>query len=268
VTTVVGTEARYLYGVVAAGSIPDEVLGGPRSIDERNPVRLVEVGEIAAIVSDVTLDEFGETSLVERLNDPVWLERKARAHEGVLDAALAATDVVPFRFCTIYRSDDDLRAYLESAAFELQALLERFEGCVEAGVKCFVDFDRVPTPDPDDPPTVEAMSQGRSYLLRRQQEQRAAAERSRIVDDCAATVHERLAAAAIDARLNAPQPPELSGRSEAMILNGAYLVERSAKGFRNEVDALARDYERIGLIFEVTGPWPPYNFVPQEPEKL
>src|SRR5690348_2731140 len=171
----VDTEARYLYGVVAAGSVPRELLGGPRSIDERHPVRVVQVGELAAIVSDVTLDEFGETSLADRLNDPLWLERKARAHEGVLDTALAATDVVPFRFCTIYRSEEDLHAYLESASFELQALLEQFEGCVEAGVKCFVDFDRVPMPDDDDASTVGAMSQGRAYLQRRQEERRAAA---------------------------------------------------------------------------------------------
>jgi gas vesicle protein GvpL/GvpF len=268
VTTVVATDARYLYGVVGAGTIPPELLAAPRSIDERHPVRVVEVGELAAIVSDVTLDEFGEASVSERLNDPVWLERKARAHEGVLDVALAATDVVPFRFCTIYRSEEDLRTYVESAAAELQALLERFEGCVEAGVKCFVDFDRVPMSDEQDAATVEAMSQGRAYLQRLQQERRTAAERSRIVDDCAATVHERLAAAAIDARLNAPQPPELSGRAEAMILNAAYLVERSNERFRDEVGELAREYERVGLIFEVTGPWPPYNFVPQEPEAL
>jgi hypothetical protein len=263
VTAAVETATPYLYGVVAAGTLPAGFVDRVVPIDARHPVRVIPSEHVAAIVSDVSVDEFGEPSLLEHLNDPLWLQAKATAHEDVLEAVLATTDVVPFRFCTIYRSEADVRAYLAAAETELVAMLEQLAGCFELGVKCFVEDDRTPASDDDAEPGASA---GRAYLLRRQQEQRAAAERSRAVADCVGTAHERLAAAAVDARLNPPQPPELSGRPEPMILNAAYLVDRADEHFREEVDALAAELERVGLSFEVTGPWPPYNFVTAGPE--
>ena len=48
-----------------------------------------------------------------------------------------------------------------------------------------------------------------------------------------------------------------------MVLNGAYLVERSSAGkfaaLAKELDARHR---QIGLALELSGPFAPYNFVP------
>ena len=47
-----------------------------------------------------------------------------------------------------------------------------------------------------------------------------------------------------------------------MILNGAYLVagERVA-AFQSELASLEKEYTDLGFRYEMTGPWPPYNFV-------
>ena len=46
-----------------------------------------------------------------------------------------------------------------------------------------------------------------------------------------------------------------------MILHGAYLVDAAAQAqFRDEVGAVARGRGDDGVDFELTGPWPPYNF--------
>ena len=46
-----------------------------------------------------------------------------------------------------------------------------------------------------------------------------------------------------------------------MVLNGAYLVpDARAEEFRALVDDLAARHRDHGLRFEVTGPWPAYNF--------
>jgi hypothetical protein len=76
--------------------------------------------------------------------------------------------------------------------------------------------------------------------------------------------HTRLLAAADEGMLGPLQTPELSGRSEEMLLNAAYLVPARAGRFEGAVAELQREYGELGVSFEVTGPWPPYNFVPRE----
>jgi hypothetical protein len=47
-----------------------------------------------------------------------------------------------------------------------------------------------------------------------------------------------------------------------MLLNGVYLVDdRSAAAFHSAVDKLATEHEPRGVQVELTGPWPPCNFV-------
>ena len=48
-----------------------------------------------------------------------------------------------------------------------------------------------------------------------------------------------------------------------MLFNGSYLVADRAR-FEQEVGELAAEYRDSGVELELTGPWPPYNFVPAE----
>ena len=83
------------------------------------------------------------------------------------------------------------------------------------------------------------------------------------VDDAAcATAHARLAAVAVEAKLNPLQPRELTNRDERMLLNGVYLVDdRASSEFADVAAALQSEYAADGVELELTGPWPPYNFV-------
>ena len=50
-----------------------------------------------------------------------------------------------------------------------------------------------------------------------------------------------------------------------MLLNGAYLVRvEREKAFADVMNALQSSYGNDGVRFELTGPWPPYNFVDVE----
>jgi hypothetical protein len=241
--------AWYVYGVVSSTTQPEGAGVASR------PVELVPEGDLAALVSHVPGDEFGEASLRERLNDRAWLERTAREHEDTLERALAVTAVIPFRLCTVYESRDSVREFLSAHGAALADLLRRLEGRVELGVKAYF-VAAVPERE-------EARS-GREYLLRRQREREEAEEAARFKAECARASHETLAAAAEEARANPPQPPELSGRADEMLLNGAYLVRRDDGRLENAVAELESRYGPRGVTYEVTGPWPPYNFVPPE----
>ena len=47
-----------------------------------------------------------------------------------------------------------------------------------------------------------------------------------------------------------------------MFLNGAYLVAADREGeFRAALEELEKEHGPRGASYELTGPWPPYNFV-------
>jgi Gas vesicle synthesis protein GvpL/GvpF len=254
----------YVYGVVPAAQVPAEAFAGARGVHPSGEIVLVADAELAAIASDVPLAEFGETAIAANLHDESWLEEKVRAHEAVLEAALARAPLVPFRFGTIYRSDEHVRRMLREHP-DLGETLDRLRGTVELGVKAFLDveeFDRKHGGDPD-----AAGEGGRAYMLRKQRDRRLTDARASFAAACARESHERLTAAAEDGRANPLRRPEVSGSAGQMILNGAYLVRAERQeAFEDAVAALQSDHQADGVRYELTGPWPAYNFVAVDPE--
>jgi hypothetical protein len=240
----------YLYGIVANGADPPTEAG----VDPRKEVVVLAEGPVAGIASRVSLDEFDEAALAERLADAAWLEEKIRAHERVVDAALAAGAVVPCRFCTVYRDERELRRFLSERGTELASALEQVDGRVELGVKAFAA--RAASVDE----ATQAES-GRAYLEARRREQQARTELARSRGVIATQLHERLLAASEDGVALALQSRDVTGRDAEMVFNGAYLVADRGR-FEDQLAAIARKRDDLGL--ELTGPWPPYNFVPEE----
>jgi hypothetical protein len=67
-------------------------------------------------------------------------------------------------------------------------------------------------------------------------------------------IHDSLKPVAVASRSNKPI-------GDLMILNAAFLVDRSQESaFDEKVKEISRKYEEI-LRFKYSGPWPPYNFV-------
>lgn len=242
--------AWYVYGVADDDAALARIEG----------VELIRRERLAAVVREVPLDEYDEAVLPERLNDREWLERNARAHESVLQAAAAVTAIVPLRFGAIYRSREHVEQMLDERCDEFGAALDRVRGHVELGVKVWADLSALErtlgeTHEPS------AGGEGAAYLQRRRQEQERSRELAVRCAELAEVAHARLSAVAAAAAANRPQPRELTGRPDAMLLNGAYLVHDGDDRLRREVERLAAENAELGLEYELTGPWPPHNFV-------
>jgi gas vesicle protein GvpL/GvpF len=247
----------YVYGVIPASEARAGLFEGVASVGDGSIV-FVGTDRLAAIASEVPLDQFGEEAIGDNLRDPDWLEGRVRAHEAVLEAALRDVPVVPFRFGTIYRSRDQVREMLDHHD-RLGPALDHVRGRVELGVKAFL---AAAAADPEPAPEQAGVPAGRRYLEEKQRSRRTAEERDTLKAAVAQETHERLAATAVEATANPLQAPEISGRDAEMLLNGAYLVEREREaGFRNALAELERDLGPSGVLYELTGPWPPYNFV-------
>jgi Gas vesicle synthesis protein GvpL/GvpF len=244
VTAVATDSAWYVFGVVSADDVG------------RLRADAVEEGGLAALVAAVPLSDFGADVLPERLNDRAWLEQRARAHQDVLQAIAESATVVPFRFGTIYRETDDIRGMLRDRREVLVSSLERVRGKLEIGVKAWAPAEGRGT-------AAAAEDSGRSYLQSRLDTLQQSRRASSLLAEAAEAAHARLLACAVEGVANRPQPRELTGRSEPMILNGAYLVT-DPEPLRAEAAALAAEYADRGIAFELTGPWPAYNFVDEE----
>lgn len=252
----------YLYGIVQANV---RITGDLAGVDARHEVFLLEGNELAAVVSSVSLEEFGEEQLRENLNDVAWLEEKARAHEAVLEAMLESTTVVPTRLCTIFRDEKQLREMMGREGAALFDALERLEGKSEWGAKAFAEsgaLDRAAAERAGEQAGEGALSPGAAYMDRRRREARAREEAEEIADGWAQQIHERLARGAAEALLNPLQRREVSGHEGEMLLNGVYLVEDgNVEQLRELAAKLGEEYRERGVSIELTGPWPAYNFV-------
>jgi hypothetical protein len=248
----------YVYGVVPASA---ELPEGLRGIDPISRPRLLRHGDLAAVVSKVSLSEFEEERLREHLSDMAWVEATARAHELVLEMVGEVTTLIPMRMCSVYRTEGGVSEMLARESTPLSEALEHLRGKAEWGLKVFAE----PQPPPGTG-TAEAGEQaesGTDYMRQRQSERDARFTVDERLNEACTAIHDELSAVAVDS-LTAPlQRPEVSGHDGQMLLNGVYLVQSAEQPeFLNLVETLRAEYESLGLYLEPTGPWPAYNFVP------
>jgi hypothetical protein len=147
--------------------------------------------------------------------------------------------------------------------------LAHLEGKQEWGVKVYCDGETLAKRASETSDKVkelkaemEQKSSGAAYFLKKKVDEAVAEEVERVSDEYAQHSHDCLSSHAEEAVINPLQSKDLTGRKEAMVLNGAYLVaEEQLAVFGAELESLAEEYGDLGFIYEMTGPWPPYNFV-------
>ncbi|HEX7161679.1 MAG TPA: GvpL/GvpF family gas vesicle protein [Trebonia sp.] len=279
-------------GVWAYAITEDDNLSGPdgevdlswlRGVGEAK-VRTATGSGLTALVSDVSLAEFGEEALRENLENLDWLDEVAREHHYVIDAAARLFPLLPVRLATVYSGDAALRAALAEHNAQLLDSLHRVGGRVEWGVKAYaaqeaaagtesgakpgktesgpaaghVGKDSAPGSgaDADAGPGSGA---GLAYLKRRRAQLSAARESKSTAINSARAVHADLTAKANDTRLHPPQSPQLSGIRQPMLLNAAYLLD-AADGVSFTAAVAGQATAHPELRIELTGPWPPYSF--------
>jgi hypothetical protein len=241
----------HAYGIVrnvSSFDLPDIGVGSAG-------VALLDAGPISGVFSILPEETYGEAAWQEHGDDPEWLAQVATEHERVLDALVKDTDVLPLRLPAMYRDEAHLHDVLAHQATLFEAVLDALHDHLEWSVHLY-HVGRA------EPPDTERASNGRDYLRRKSQ---ALAdrdvdrkEREQLVRDAYAT----LADASRSSVVNRPQDSVLNGRREPMLLNSAHLVNRRhERFFIAAVEEAAGRLAASGITIEVTGPWPPYNFI-------
>lgn len=216
-------------------------------------VRTITGSGLTVLASDVSLAEFGEAALREKLDDLAWLEEVARLHHDVVAAAARLVPLLPVRLATVYSGDAAARAVLTEHHDQLLNALRRVAGRVEWGVKAYA------TDRQNEAARVPTESSGLAYLRRRQGQLTAAREARNSAAWGARKIHAELAGQAAAATVRPPQSAQLSGIQQPMLLNAAYLTDAGdSRDFTAAVAAEAVAHPELRI--DLTGPWPPYSF--------
>jgi hypothetical protein len=246
---------RYVYAIGRA--LDEQVLGTTAGVDD-SPLEVVRHRGLDAVVSTVSLAEFGEEGLKRNLENLKWLEGVARRHDDVVHIVAGTGTVAPLRLATICLDDDGVRDRLDEWYSALEQVLDRVQGRMEWSVKTFgatqeADDGAASTPRAGGP------GAGAAYLQRRRTatETRQQAEAAALA--CADDVYEQLSSVSVASRRLRPQDPRLSGHEGTMTLNAAFLVEvDETAGFQAMINRLQNLYDTVVVV--ATGPWPPYSF--------
>jgi gas vesicle protein GvpL/GvpF len=256
----------WAYCVVEGDAAPPEATG----VDGHHAVESVTAAGLTAFVSRVPKSEFSADALRKNLNDLDWLARVARAHEHVLETVMTATTIVPLRLCTLYESDDGVQRMLEDEQSALTAALAALARREEWAVKLLVDPAKVEklaesrTAEAEGVSAeLDSSSAGGAYLIRRRLERQVREEAHALMASAADSLRAGLESCALDIVTRPAQNPELSGLRGRMILNAALLLDvHAVERLYALATAVEADHSSLGAQVVITGPWPPYNFVP------
>lgn len=245
----------YLYAV--GRGLPDDVLDDLTGVAGRD-VHAVPGSGLQALVSAVPLADFSGERLAESLQDLTWLAATARAHHHVVDTVGRAAALVPLALATVFHDEDRVRAVLEERCLEFGRVLDDLDGRAEFGVKVYVSGGRTGAAPESGGSAAAAATSGTEYLRRRRAAVGAAERAVQTAREAAAALHDVASEAAVRSRRHRVHDTALTGRSEQMVLNGAYLVDRARTA---EWRAAVERAVRGDVAVEVTGPWVPYSFV-------
>lgn len=240
-------EGKYVYCVIKS---VDEKEFGPIGIGEGgNHVYTVRFKDIAAVVSNTPI----------RIYDPT--RENVLAHELVNETVMREYTVIPMSFGTIFRTRDDILELLKSTYQAFDDVLEKMQDKIEFGLKVLWDRERVVSKLEEEDEDIGRLkaeitgnAQSSTYFARMQLGRLIEGALEDAANAYVLDIHESLKPVAVASRSNKPI-------GDRMIMNAAYLVDRSRESeFDEAVKELSRKYESI-LSFKYTGPWPPYNFV-------
>jgi len=238
-------KGRYVYCIVRA----DQALSfGSIGIgEEPAPVYTVRCDDLAAIVSDTPL------GVLDPTRDNVL------AHQRVNETVMREHTVLPMSFGTMFKTSDDVTAFLKSAYRAFSDVLDKMENKLEFGLKVLWDREAVIREIEEEDDDIRrlkneiAAQKGSTYFARMQYGRLIDAGLQGKSERYVSEIFDRLRDVSVAARANKPI-------GDRMILNAAFLVSRDTEeAFDARVKALGAHHDK--LTFKYTGPWPPYNFV-------
>jgi len=221
-----------------------------------------------AVISKVLPEDFSEDNLKKHLTDMGWVEKNIRLHEKVIEEIMKDQAVLPFKFGTVFENKANVEKLLKANNAEFKAVLASLDGKEEWGLKIYCNSgyfkdalcsgnEQITEIDKE----ILAASKGKAFFLKKKRDEIIKDIINEKISEYTKDCFEGLKITAVDTRINNTLPKEVTEKQEDMVLNAAFLINnKRIKEFENILTRLKTKYTDKGLIFDCTGPWPPYNF--------
>ncbi|MEM8895545.1 MAG: GvpL/GvpF family gas vesicle protein [Bacteroidota bacterium] len=250
------SQLLYVYGIVPSN----------QSLKE---LKTIHLGSLAALVEEVSDQEFGEEALAENIKNMEWVSEKAVHHQEVLATAGSESTLVPLKFGRVFSSEESIQSMLKEKERYFTDLLHRLDGKQEWGLKLFfnpatlqswLEKNNHEIKEADE--QISGLSSGAAFLLKKKREQLIKEKVKKEVNTYRKSVFTLCKEQSEELVQNKELDSKLSGNPDTNLLNLALLIQPNQfTALEKELSTMLDDNQSQGLYHELTGPWPPYNFV-------
>jgi hypothetical protein len=177
-------------------------------------------------------------------------QQSVREHSHVVSSCFGRTTVLPFRFGTVFETDDALRRAVRTNRRAFLASVDRLRGKAEMHLKVIVKDGRL----------MEALETlqlpntvGGAYLTVLREKASRERERQTKVRSLSTQV----------SRMLHPLEEDVSCRksAEGMLVDIAHLIDHSSlEKYQNRFNSASSQIKGCEMV--MSGPWPPYHFMP------
>ncbi|TMW72219.1 GvpL/GvpF family gas vesicle protein [Alteribacter natronophilus] len=258
----------YLYALIPTAEFNNAEPSEEPGIDPDEKLSYHEIGPVTAVICPVSSSEFSEDELKKNAENMEWLQEKAFHHHETMNRLNRDFTVIPLKFGTIYETTESLEQALHTKHERLKELFTSLAGKEEWNVKVYADRDTFHQTVLETSPAIEEknreienMSKGKQFFERRKLDQFVSEQADREINEKCEALHDRLTGMSSDQEIKKNWDRKVTGRTESMCFNSAYLLDTENAGtLIDAVEAANKAPENAGLTFELTGPWPAYHF--------
>lgn len=255
----------YLFCLTPASPLP-EIAG--TGIDGEHPLFVEAIGNVAAVLAEVNLDDFSGPEAKEKMENLAWVAPRALRHEEVVMTIMENGPVLPVRFGTVFSSIEAAAAPLQQRQDALEKFFQDTAGKQEWTLKGYVDRPQARARMTAarlaaEKEQLAGLSPGKRYFL--EQKIKGAVDKDvaiwlKEMERDILRVAREASVGFSECRL---QSRDITGRDEEMFFHGALLVpDGSATVLQGITNEWNTRHEVQGLQIELSGPWPPYHFAP------
>ena len=272
-------EGLYLY------CLREKTEGTPafstKGIDGRGEVFAIPYRKLEAVVSKVSLEEFGSSEIQKKAQEDLkWIKERGVVHERVIEEAMRkptrsagghdkVLSLIPMRFGAIFKEEARLEEILNKDYSKIKEVLERIRGKQEWSIKAYLrvreKFEQMIKEKnetiKEKEKEIAALDEGMAFFMEEELKEVISKEVNKELNNIVEILFKNLGKQAVGSTKSRILEKELTGRREPMVLNAAYLIpEEKVKNFKEEVENLNQQIQIKGFYLEYSGPWPVFNF--------